>query len=777
MDYLGQPLKRFEDARLLTGNGLFIDDIKLQDMLYAVVVRSVHAHARIRSIDTSGAIRLAGVVDVLTGRDLEGVLSNIPIREMGDRSVDEFNPPGHPVLAQDKVCYVGQPVAVVVADDPYLARDGAESVIVEYDVLTPVIAPEQAANLETPIIHADIGTNVAIRSIQEGGDIERAFTEADHVVRQRFQIQRLAPSSIEGRGVVADYNSSEDFLTVWDSTQAPHQIKRYLAQSLERAEETIRVASPDVGGSFGIKDCMFSEDILIPFLSLRLKRPVKWIEERQENLLTYHGRGMSLDLEAAVKSNGRLLGIKASIVADIGAFFYFTTPFPLFNAARRITGPYDIPAVKAEILGVITNKTPTAAYRGTGSPEAAYGIERTMDLIAKDLGLDPVEVRRRNYIPKDAFPYRSCTGNMYDSGDYDRVLDRALELVEYPSWRERVRQRTPDEPFMGIGLATFIKSSGAGGEHRTESARVKIDSSGQVDVYTGVSPHGQGTETTFAQITADILGVDPGRVRVFHSDSSIFPHGIGTSASRGLIIGGSAVQIALKDAHQKLSLLASNQLSCSKEDIVFQEGRVLNRFQPDKSIDFAKLTESAYDPNTLPLGFGPGLDFEHEYTLPQSPVSFGAHAVVVEVDQETFGVKILRYVGVHDCGQIINPMIVEGQIHGGIAQGLGQALFEQVAYDQDGQLLSGTLMDYAIPRAVDIPDLILDTVDTVSPTNPLGAKGIGSVSTVPSPVAIANAIMNAIASTGVRHIDTPYTKEKLWRSVRDLNPSSGYASR
>ncbi len=776
MDYLGQPLKRFEDARLLTGKGLFIDDIKLQGMLYAVVVRSIHAHAWIRSIDTSGAIGLAGVVDVLTGRDLKGVLSNIPIREMGDRSVDEFNPPGHPVLAQDKVCYVGQPVAVVVADDPYLARDGAESVIVEYDVLTPVIVPEQAANLETPIIHADIGTNVAIRSIQEGGDIERAFTEADHVVRQRYQIQRLAPSSIEGRGVVADYNSSEDFLTVWDSTQAPHQIKRYLAQSLERTEETIRVASPDVGGSFGIKDCMFSEDILIPFLSVRLKRPVKWIEERQENLLTYHGRGMSLDLEAAVKSNGRLLGIKVSIVADIGAFFYFTTPFPLFNAARRITGPYDIPAVKAEILGVVTNKTPTAAYRGTGSPEAAFAIERTMDLIAKDLGLDPLEVRRMNYIPKDAFPYRSCTGNMYDSGDYDRVLDRVLELVEYSSWQERARQRKPEEPFIGIGLATFIKSSGAGGEHRTENARVKIDSSGQVDVYTGVSPHGQGTETTFAQITADILGVDPGTVRVFHSDSSIFPHGIGTSASRGLIIGGSAVQIALKDAHQKLSVLASNQLSCSEEDIVFKGGRVLNRCQPDKNIDFTKLTESAYDSDMLPPGFDPGLDFEHEYTLPQSPVSFGAHAVVVEVDQETFGVKILRYVGVHDCGQIINPMIVEGQIHGGIAQGLGQALFEQVTYDQDGQPLSGTLMDYAIPRAVDIPDLILDTVDTISPTNPLGAKGIGSVSTVPSPAAIANAIMNAIASTGIRHIDTPYTKEKLWRSVRDLNPSSGQAS-
>ncbi|MEE3013834.1 MAG: xanthine dehydrogenase family protein molybdopterin-binding subunit [Chloroflexota bacterium] len=773
MDYLGQPLKRFEDARLLTGNGLFIGDIKLPDMLFAVVVRSIHAHARIRSIDTSDAISLAGIVEVLTGQDLVGVLSNIPVREMGDRSVDEFNPPGHPVLAQDKVCYVGQPVAVVVADDPYLARDGAESLVVEYEVLTPVTDPEQSANPETPIIHADIGTNVAIRSVQEGGDIERAFNEADHVVHQRFQIQRLAPSSLEGRGIVADYNSGEDFLTVWDSTQAPHQIKRYLAQSLERPEETIRVASPDVGGSFGIKDCMFSEDILIPFLSLRLKRPVKWIEERQENLLTYHGRGMSLDLEAAVKSDGRLLGIKANIVADIGAFFYFTTPFPLFNAARRITGPYEIPAVKAEILGVVTNKTPTAAYRGTGSPEAAFGIERTMDLIAKDLGLDPIGVRRRNYIPKDSFPYRSCTGNMYDSGDYEQVLDRALELVEYSKWQVQVRQRKSEEPFLGIGLATFIKSSGAGGEHRTESAQVKIDASGQVDVYTGVSPHGQGTETTFAQITADILGVDPASVRVLHSDSSIFPHGIGTSASRGLIIGGSAVQLALQAAHQKLAYLASNQLSCSAEDIVFQAGRVFNSRQPHQDIDFAKLSESAYDRDTLPPGIDLGLEFEHEYTLPQSPVSFGAHAVVVEVDQETFGVKILRYVGVHDCGQIVNPMIVEGQIHGGIAQGLGQALFEQVAYDEDGQPLSGTLMDYAIPRSVDIPNLILDTVDTISPTNPLGAKGIGSVSTVPSPVAISNAIMDAISSTGIRHIDAPYTKEKLWQSIRRLGTSSG----
>ena len=428
--YLGQPLKRFEDAKLITGNGRFINDISLPDMLHAVVVRSDHAHARIRSIDVSAARELAGVVEVLTGEDLAGALPNIPIRAMGDRAIEVFNPPEHPVLAQGKVCYVGQPVAVVVATDPYLARDGADLVAVDYEVLPPVIDPDIAADEATPVIHPDIGTNVAMRSVQEGGDIEAAFSQADHVVRQMYRVPRLAPSPLETRGVIGDYDPAEDFLTVWDSTQAPHQVKRYLAQMLERPEETIRVVAPDVGGSFGIKDCLLPDDALIPYLSLRLERPVKWIEDRQENLLTYHGRGMSLDVEAAVKSDGTFLGIRVKIVADLGAYFYFTSPFPLFNAARRITGPYQVPAVRAELLGVITNKTPTAAYRGTGSPEAAFCIERTIDLIAKDLGLDPAEVRRRNYVPADAFPYTTCTGITYDSGDYAQGLERALELVE-----------------------------------------------------------------------------------------------------------------------------------------------------------------------------------------------------------------------------------------------------------------------------------------------------------------------------------------------------------
>ena len=762
MIYLGRSIKRFEDARLVIGDGVFIDDIKLPDMLHAVVVRSVHAHARIRSINVVDAIELDGVVEVLIGADLAGKLPDLPIRPMGDRSVDEFNPPEHPVLAQDKVCYVGQPVAVVVAKNPYLARDGAELVTVDYEPLIPVVNPVDAANEDVPVIHPHLGTNVAMRSVQEGGDIEKAFAQAAHIVRQRYEIPRLAPSSMETRGVIGNYDASGDLLTVWDSTQAPNQIKRYLAQMLGRPEESIRVVAPDVGGSFGIKDCMFSEDVLMPFLALRLQKPVKWVEDRQENLITYHGRGMSLDVEVAVDKKGVILGIRASILADIGAYFYFTTPFPLFNAARRITGPYDVPAVRVDLLGVITNKTPVAAYRGTGSPEAAFCIERTLDLIAKDLGLDPAEIRRSNYISKDAFPYKSCTGNMYDSGDYLLALDRALELVEYSAWQEKIKQRRPGDPYLGVGLATFIKSSGAGGEHRVESARVRIDSSGQIDVYTGVSPHGQGTETTFAQIAAETLGVDPSQVRVHHSDTAIYPHGIGTSASRGLIIGGSAVQLALKEAREKLAGFASKFFSCPAADIKFLDGEVFDLHHPDTKIPFEKLA-----------AMESGLDFEHEYTLPQSPVSFGAHAVVVEVDRDTLALKILRYVGVHDCGQIINPMIVEGQIHGGIAQGIGQALTESIVYSEEGQPLTGSLMDYALPRSTMIPDLTLDTIDTISPTNPLGAKGIGSVSTVPSPAAIANAVMNAISPSGVRHIDAPYTPERLWRAIREHGTVDG----
>jgi aerobic carbon-monoxide dehydrogenase large subunit len=526
-----------------------------------------------------------------------------------------------------------------------------------------------------------------------------------------------------------------------------------------------------VGGSFGVKDCIFPEDVLIPYLALRLGHPVKWVEERRENMLAYHGRGMSLDIEAAVRGDGVLLGMRVHVVADIGAYFLLTTSSAPFNAVRRITGPYHIPAVDLELQGMVTNKTPTGAYRGTGSPEAAFCMERTMDLTAKDLGLDPAEVRRRNFIPPDAFPYQSTAGLTYDSGQYAQGLERALELVDYAGWREKARQRTSGEPLVGIGLATFTKTSGAAGDHRIESARVTIEPSGQITVFTGISPHGQGNATSFAQIVADELGIHPAQVRVQHGDTAIVPFGEGTSASRGLIVGGSALYAVLQDARQKLALIASQLLDCPAEDIGFQDGRVFYRQQPDTQLTFPQLAAAAYTTELLPAGVDNGLDFSSRYTLPNAPISFGAHAVVVEVDRDTGEVKILRYVGVHDCGRIINPKLVEGQILGGIAQGIGQALSEGMVYSEAGQPLTGSLLDYAIPKAPDIPELILDTLETPSPTNPLGAKGIGSVSTVPPPAAVANAVLDALSSFGVRHLDTPLTGERIWRAMQGVEGS------
>jgi aerobic carbon-monoxide dehydrogenase large subunit len=770
VNYVGQPVKRFEDPKLITGRGAFVDDIKLPDMLHAAVLRSPYAHARIRSVDASAARNLPGVVAVLTGVDIAGVLPDIPTRAMtGERAVDELHPPEHPLLAKDKACYVGQAVAVVVAQDPAVARDAAESIVIDYEPLSPILDPDAAVQSQAPVIHEALGTNVAMRVRQHAGDVEAAFAQADQVISQRYVVPRLAPAPLETRGVVAYYQPQENLLTVWNSTQAAQRVKHYLSRLLNRPEEALRVIAPDVGGSFGVKDCIFPEDVLVPFLALRLRQPVKWVEGRREDMLAYHGRGMSLDIEAAVRGDGVLLGMRVRVVADIGAYFLLTTSSAPFNAVRRITGPYHIPAVDLELLGAITNKTPTGAYRGTGSPEAAFCIERTMDLIARDLELDPAEVRRRNFIPADAFPYQSAAGLTYDSGQYLQGLDRALELLDYAGWREKAGRRKPDEPLLGIGLATFTKSSGAAGDHRIETARMTIEPLGQITVYTGISPHGQGNATSFAQIVADALGVPPSQVRVQHGDTAIVPFGEGTSASRGLIVGGSAVYAVVQEARQTLQRLASQLLNCAAERVRFQDGRVFNSQQPETQMTFSQLATAAYAGELLPAGVDSGLDFSARYTLPNAPISFGAHAVVVEVDHETGEVKILRYVGVHDCGHIINPKLVEGQILGGIAQGIGQALCEGMVYSEEGQPLTGSLLDYAIPKATDIPDLILDTLETPSPTNPLGAKGIGSVSTVPPPAAVANAVVDALSSFGVRHLDTPLTAERIWRAMRGLD--------
>ena len=765
MTYSGQSLKRFEDFRLLTGGSSFVDDIKLPGLLHAVVLRSPHAHARIRSIDVTRAQSLTGVAAVLTAKDIEGAISGPPARR--DQKGYDNRAPEHPVLAKDKVFYVGQAVAVVVAVDQHQARAALELIQVDYEALPAIIDPLEAINDDAPIIHQEMDTNVAMRVAHTGGDPEEAFAHADHVVRQQYRVQRLAPAPMETRGLVADYQPRDDLLTVWDSTQHPHAIKERLARLLNRPEGKLRVIAPDVGGGFGEKGGLFPEEVAVPYLSILLERPIKWVEDREENMLAFHGRGHTVDMEVAVKSDGAILGMKVSIVSDLGAYFMAaTTTVPLLTS-YRLVGPYLTAAARVELQGVLTNKPRTGAYRGAGGPEAAFCMERTIDLIASDLDLDPAEVRRRNFIPPDAFPYDTPTGLTYDSGNYAEALDRALELSDYRSWRERTRQgKGPGDPLIGVGLATVVKGSGGRGAQLTDHARVIVEPSGRVTVHTGVSPHGQGTATTFSQLVADELGVTPSDVRVLHGDTDALPAGGGTAASRGLVAGGSAMYYPLQEVRQKLLPIAAHLLHCPAEDVVFQEGRVFNRNNPGQDIPFSRVAAAAHSEELLPPGVTPGLDVTGSHTVPLSPYSFGAHVAVVEVSQDTGSVKILKYVAVHDAGRIINPMLAEGQVQGAVAQGIGQALMEGMTYSPEGQPLTAALMDYALPHAQSLPDMALETVETPSPLNPLGAKGIGELPTVAAPVAVANAVMDALSGVGVRHIDTPLTPEKIWHALQ-----------
>ncbi|RUA29662.1 MAG: hypothetical protein DSY78_11780 [Chloroflexi bacterium] len=769
MTYVGQSVRRFEDHRLLTGQGSYVDDMKLPGLLNAVVLRSLHAHANIRSIDVSAANRVPGVVAVFTAADIQDLAVEIPTRT--NTGADEFNPTRHPLLASDKVCYVGQAVAVLIAEDIYTAADALDQIVVDYEILPALTDPHEALEPGAMIIHPDQGSNVSLRTVNGGGDLDGAFAQADHVVRQTYQVQRLAPAPMEPRGLIADYDSQADLLTVWDSTQHPHEVREHLVHLLGRTEESIRVIAPDVGGGFGEKASLFPEEVVIPYLSILLGRPIKWTENRQENMTAFHGRGHSVEMEAAVKSDGTILGIRVDIVADLGAYFFLSTPTVPVLTTHRLTGPYRTPAMTVEVRGVVTNKPPTGAYRGAGGPEAAFCMERTIDLIALDLGLDPAEVRRRNFIASDAFPHDTPTGITYDSGDYETAFARALELSEYDKWRERSRNQPRDgDSLIGVGIATVVKGSGAKVITLGEHSRVMIDQSGEVTVHTGVSPHGQGTATTFAQMTADMLGVTPADVQVLHSDTDILPAGGGTGASRGMIAGGSSLQWVLEDAHGKLTAIAAHLLSCSQEDVVLQEGLAFSQQDPQTAVPFARLAEAAHTEELLPPGQEPGLDFQGNHILGKSPYAFGAHVAVVEVSRETGAIKILQYVGVHDAGKIVNPMLAEGQVHGAVAQGLGQALLEDMAYSPEGQPLAGSLMDYALPRADNMPSFIFETIETPSPITGLGIKGIGELPTLAAPPAVVNAVMDAISQTGIRHLDTPLTAEKVWHALHDSAP-------
>jgi len=768
MSYVGQRIKRFEDPRLLIGKGAFVDDLRLPEMLYAVVLRSPYAHARLRSIDTSAARHLPGVVAVLTGQDIAGAVQDIPPRPTEE--LKGVNVPEHPVLAREKVCYVGQPVAVLVAHDRYLARDALERIEVDYLPVPPILDPLQAAQEGSVPIHPEVGSNVVMPVRVGRGDLQASFAQADCIIRGSYDVPRLSPAPMEGRGLLAHYQPAEERLTLWASTQVPHKVKTYLARLLNRPPRHLRVIAPDVGGGFGQKVEVWPEDVALSYLAILLGRPIKWIEERWENMLAYHGRGHTAEVEAAVKRDGSILGMRFRILADVGAYFLTSSPGPPVNVAHRVAGPYAIPTMEVESLSVLTNKPPTGPYRGAGGPEGAFFMERTIDLIAQELNLDPVEVRRRNFISRDAFPYTTATGLTYDSGDFMPALDKALALAEYARFRQQQSARGPAEPLLGIGVATVVKASGGRGEMRNSSAVVKVEPTGQVKVYTEVSPHGQGTETTFAQIVADELGVRLEEVQVLHGDTEMLRSGQGTFASRGLTIGGSAMYVGLQEARRKMARIAARFLECPPEDIIFQGGQVFDRRYPEQALPFSQVASAAQRPEFLPPGLEAGLEFQVTFALPDNPFSFGAHVAVVEVDRDTGEVRFLRYAAVHDCGRVINPKLLEGQVQGAIAQGLGQALGEAMLYSPEGQPLSGSFLDYAIPSADDMPAIRMDSMQTLSPTNPLGVKGIGELPTVAAPVAAANAVLDALSSIGVRHIDTPLTADKIWHALQGEGP-------
>lgn len=758
--YRGQSFHRLEDARLLRGQGNFVDDIQIDGMLHASVVRSSHAHAKLVRVDASHASAAGGVALVLTGQDLNGKID--PIGAIRREGMGETPIPAHPVLAHDRVLYVGQPIAIVFASDRYTAKDAAALIDVEYAPLPALTDPRKSALAKEPL-HPHIGTNVVMRAEAGAGNVAEAFEHADRIVKGTYEIPRLVATPMETRGLVVQYDEAGDEMTMWTSTQVPHRVKTYLKALLPQQPVNVRVIAPDVGGGFGRKIEVWPEEVASAYAAIKLKRPVKWIEERSENLVASHGRGFTGDVEAAVREDGTILGLRFRMLADLGAFFLTSSGGPLGNAVQRVAGPYDVPAMDVECLGIVTNKPPTGPYRGAGGPEAAVLIERMMDTIAAELNIDPAELRRRNFIASDAFPHTTATGLTYDSGDFQTAFDRALTLADYDDVRSRQRSAEGGAISTGIGLATVIKASGGKAGVRQSNARIEIEGGGHVNVVTDVSPHGQGTETSFAQITADMLGVAIEDIDVQHGDTDMLENGGGTTSSRGLAVGGNAIYTALEQALETLKTTASGMLSCAPDDVFFANARAYSKLDFHAAVDFTDVVRTVIRRSGQP---GP-LTIDISYTLPANPFAFAAHVAVVNLDRGTGEVTIEKFVAVHDCGPMINPMIVRGQIQGGITQGIGQAMSEGIAYGVDGQPFQTNLMTYGVPNSESTPAYILENMETPSPTNPLGIKGIGELPTVASPVALANAVADALAHVGASDagLDMPLTQEQVWRAV------------
>ena len=769
--YIGARVPRKEDPRLITGDGLFTDDVTLPGMVYVSLVRSPHAHARIRRIDTTAATEEPGVVAVLTGKELEAT-GALPVFI----TVPSMNGSKHMPITTDKARYAGDAVAAVVAESRDAAKRAADAVTVDYEPLPVVVDATKALEPGAPIVHEEMKSNLVFTYPVKGGDIDKAFRDADVKVKLRLVNQRLIPNAMEPRAAVAKFEAGE--LTLWSTTQIPHFVQLIVALNLGLSQNKVRVIAPEVGGGFGSKLQVYAEELIVGHLAKTLGRPVKWTEERREGYLaTIHGRDHVSDVELAAKRDGTILGLRVRTVANMGAYLQAFAPgIPTILHVFVVPGAYRIPAFDYEMRGAYTNTTPVDAYRGAGRPESAYVIERAIDRLADEIGMDPAEVRRRNFIPADAFPFNTISGLTYDSGDYAPALERALAMADYKGFEKRRAEAKARGNYRGIGISSYVEICGLApskansalgvGWGGYESARIRVHPTGAVQVFTGTSPHGQSHETSWAQIAADALGITPNDIEVRHGDTFESPGmGVGTFGSRSLAVGGIEVHKAAEKVREKVIQIGAHLLEASPDDMVVEGGKVFVKGVPDKAKNFGDISMAAYLANNLPEGMEPGLEATVYYDPPNFTFPFGTHIAEVEIDGETGAVELVNYSACDDCGRQINPMIVEGQLHGGITQGIGQALYEAAIYDDNGQLLSGSMMEYHVPTAENVPAFKLDHTMTLTTTNPLGVKGIGEAGTIGSTPAVANAVIDALSPLGIKHLDMPFTPEKVWRAI------------
>ncbi len=768
----GKRIKRNEDPRLLTGQALFVDDVDLPDMLHAAFVRSPYAHARIRGVDVSRARQRPGVAAVYTAEDLGDYWQPGPL--LVDPPPIEgivFNARTQVPLARDKVRFMGEPVVMVLAESRYIAEDALDEVVVDYEPLDAVVDLEQALKPESALVHDDLGSNLAAHVIQRKGDYEAARREADLVIRRRFLYDRGCAAAIENRGIVAEWDRRSARLTVWDTTQAPIPIRNGLAGMLGLSENQVRVIAPFIGGGFGPKIMMFyQEEVLVPWAALQLDRPVKWIEDRAENFVaTTHERGQVHASEIALAQDGRVLGVHDVFLHDSGAYIPYGLTVPI-NTQCTLLGPYHVPNYYTEFSAVFTNKTIVTPYRGAGRQHGVFVMERLLDIAAAELGMDRAQIRRRNFIPPEAFPYNNeiiyqdFEPLVYDSGNYAPILEQALERIGYRDFMEVEQPRLRAEGrCVGLGIAAYVEGTGIG---PYEGARVQVMNSGRVSVVTGVGTQGQGHFTSFAQIVADQLGVEVADIEVVTGDTDQFYWGAGTFASRGAVVAGNAIHAAALDVRRKTLELASGLFEADQEDLELVGGEVRVKGVPQRAIPLGELAGKA-NPlrGAVKPGTEPGLESTSYFGPDRGATASGVHAVILEVDPETMQLNVLKYVVVHDCGRVINPLILEGQIQGGVAQGLGNAFYERLVYDDYGQLLNGTFMDYLLPTALEVPRVESGHTETPSPLNPLGVKGAGEAGAIPVGPLIAQAIEDALHGSGLEILEIPLHPCRLWELV------------